>query len=213
MEAAQPIHDVAQLREVYHHPAQAAVDKVIGEIDPGVAAFLAASPFFVMSTASATGADASPRGGPPGFVRPLGRQHLAWGDLTGNNRLDSFSNLLERPDVGLLFLVPGIVETLRVNGEARLVQDDEVLDACSIDGRRPKTAVVVAVRECYMHCGAALRRSRLWDTSTWPAPEQAPSPGAILKAHLRTEQTPDEIEAGLQHYYDNYIWYPGGKDG
>src|SRR5690606_1051574 len=126
--------------EVYNHPAQAALDKVIDRIDEGAAAFIAASPFFVLSTASDRGADASPRGGPPGFVRTLGPQHLAWGDLVGNNRLDSFGNLLEQPNVGMVFLVPGIIETLRVNGTAQLVRDAEVLDACALDGRTPKAA-------------------------------------------------------------------------
>ena len=111
MQADRTIRDSVHLREVYNHPAQAALDKVIDRIDEGAAAFIAASPFFVLSTASDRGADASPRGGPPGFVRTLGPQRLAWGDLVGNNRLDSFGNLLEQPNVGMVFLVPGIIET------------------------------------------------------------------------------------------------------
>lgn len=213
MRGAQPISDPAVLRHVYHHPAQGAVDKVVHEIDGGAAAFIASSPLFVMSTATTTGADASPRGGPPGFVRTLDRQHLAWGDLVGNNRLDSFENLLDQPHVGLLFLVPGVVETLRVNGTAQVVQDAEVLATCAIGGREPRAAVVVTVEECYIHCGAALRRSELWNTSTWPAPDRRPSPAAILRAHIGAERSADEIEAGLEHYYDHHIWAPGGREG
>lgn len=204
------ISQPAELRSIYREPGQPARDKVIDHLDDGAASFIAASPFFVLSTATATGADASPRGGPPGFVRTIDRQHLGWGDLVGNNRLDSFSNLLEQPHVGMLFFVPGTVETLRVNGTARLVQDPETLELCAIDGRRPKTAVVVTVTECYIHCGAALRRSQLWDTSTWPDADRAPKPAAILKAHIGTERSAAEIEAGLEYYYDHHIWEPGG---
>ena len=149
--------------------------------------------------------DSSPRGGPPGFVRVLDRHHLAWGDLTGNNRLDSFRNLLEQPYVGLLFIVPGVVETLRVIGTAQISQDNEVLEVCPIDGRLPKTAVVVRVQECYIQCGAALRRSEMWDPATWPSDDVKPRGAAILKEHLGTRQSADEIEADLASYYDNHI--------
>jgi PPOX class probable FMN-dependent enzyme len=210
--AGRPIGDSTQLREVYHHPAQGALDKVIHQVDDGAAAFIAASPFFVLSTATARGADASPRGGPPGFVRTLDSQHIAWGDLVGNNRLDSFGNLIEQPNIGMLFLVPGVVETLRVNGTARLVQDADILATCALGDRVPKTAVVVEVQECYIHCGAALRRSELWDTSTWLDRDDIPSPAAILAKHVRTETPADEIQSSLEHYYDNYIWIPGGRE-
>ncbi len=211
MSAQTSISQPSELRAVYREPGQAARDKVIDHLDDGAAAFIGASPLFVLSTATATGADASPRGGPPGFVRTIDRQHLAWGDLVGNNRLDSFSNLLEQPHIGMLFFVPGTWETMRVNGTAHLVQNPEILELCAIDGRRPKTAVVVTVAECYIHCGAALRRSQVWDTSTWPEADEAPSAAAILKAHVGTERSAEEIEAGLEYYYDHHIWEPGGR--
>jgi predicted pyridoxine 5'-phosphate oxidase superfamily flavin-nucleotide-binding protein len=170
--AGQPISDSTQLREVYHHPAQGALDKVVHQVDDGAAAFIAASPFFVLSTAT----------------------------------------LIEQPNIGMLFLVPGVVETLRVNGTARLVQDADILATCAIDDRTPKTAVVVEVQECYIHCGAALRRSDLWNTSTWLDRDDIPSPAAILAKHIRTEIPAEEIQSGLEHYYDNYIWFPGGRE-
>ena len=212
MTIEQQITDRAQLRTVYRDPSQAVIDKVIDHIDAGAASFIAASPFVMLATATDDRADASPRGGPPGFVRVLDEHRLAWGDLTGNNRLDSFGNLVEQPNVGLLFIVPGVEETLRLCGSAALCQDPEVLDATTIGDRRPKTAVVVTVMECYIQCGAALRRSQLWDPTSWPTDAAKPSGAAILKDHLNTEATVEQIESGLADYYDNHIWLAGGRD-
>lgn len=205
------ITDRTQLRTAYREPAQGVIDKVIDHIDDGAASFIAHAPFMALATAREGRADASPRGGPPGFVRVLDHERLAWGDLTGNNRLDSFGNLIEQPDVGLLFMVPGVVETLRVRGTAQLSQDDEILEVCPIDGRLPKTAVVVTVQECYIQCGAALRRSQLWEPATWPSDDARPRGAAILKDHIGTSRSADEIEASLGDYYDHHIWVAGGR--
>jgi PPOX class probable FMN-dependent enzyme len=212
MTIEQQITDREQLRTVYRQPAQGVIDKVIDHIDAGAAGFIAASPFVVLATATAGRADASPRGGPPGFMLDLDEHRLAWGDLTGNNRLDSFGNLVEQPDIGLLFIVPGVEETLRLCGSAALCQDPEILDATTIGDRRPKTAVVVTVQECYIQCGAALRRSQMWDPASWPIDGAKPSGAAILKDHLGTEATVEQIESGLADYYDNQIWLAGGRD-
>lgn len=205
------ITDTTQLRAAYRKPGSAATDKVIDHIDDGAADFIACAPFMVLATARPGRADCSPRGGPPGFVRVLDGAHLAWGDLGGNNRLDSFSNLLEQPHVGLLFFVPGVVETLRVAGTAELLQDPEILEACRIDGRTPTTAVVITVEECYIHCGAALRRSSMWARETWPDDDARPSGARILKQHVGTSLPVDEIERDLADYYDNHIWATGGR--
>lgn len=212
MHVEHEITDRAQLRTVYREPGQAVIDKVIDHIDDGAASFIAHAPFMALATAREGRADSSPRGGPPGFVTVLDEHHLAWGDLTGNNRLDSFGNVLENPHVGLMFIVPNVVETLRISGTAQLSQDPEILAACPIDGRLPKTAIVVTVRECYIQCGAALRRSAMWDPSTWPSDETKPRGAAILKAHIGTPATVEEIEANLADYYDNHIWHAGGRE-
>jgi len=205
------IADTTELREVYRTPSQGAIDKVIDHVDEGAADFIAASPFMIMATATSDRADASPRGGPVGFVRVLDDNRIAWGDLTGNNRLDSFENVLASPHVGLLFLVPGVVETLRIAGRASLVRSPDVLEACAIDDRLPKVAVVVQVDECYIQCGAAVRRGSLWDTDTWIDETDRPRGAAILKGHTKTPASVDDIEAGLGDYYDNHIWGPGGS--
>ncbi len=213
MDARHRITDRTELRNVYREPGQMVLDKVIDHIDDGAAGFIARSPFMALATSTEGRADASPRGGPPGFVRVLDAHHLAWGDLTGNNRLDSFGNIVERPDVGLMFMIPGVLETLRLSGTATLVRDPAVLEACAIDDRLPSAAVVVRVVECYIQCGAALRRSGLWDTETWPEPDARPSGAAILKDHIGLEVPVEEIEADLATYYDNHIWAAGGRDG
>lgn len=206
------IDDLAALRTVYRPPAEGALAKAIDHIDQGAAGLIAVAPLFVLATTDGHSTDASPRGGPPGFVHVLPDGRLAFGDLVGNNRLDSYTNLLAHPHVGLLFLVPGMLETVRVNGRASLTTDPELCARCAIDGRLPKVVVVVDVDECFVHCGAALRRSSLWDTDTWPSRQDRPSAAAVLRDHVGIDATVEEIEADLEGYYDHGIWYPGGGD-
>jgi PPOX class probable FMN-dependent enzyme len=169
------IEDEATLRARWRAPQELVLRKQRPQVDDAAAAFVAASPLMVLATTSAAGTDASPRGGPPGFVRVLDPGRLAFGDLSGNNRLDSYANIVEHPSVGLLFLVPGLEETLRVNGQARVTTDPEVLERTALDAGRPKAAVVVEVTECYVHCGKALRRAGFWDQATWSDPQDRPS--------------------------------------
>jgi PPOX class probable FMN-dependent enzyme len=202
----------ATLRARYRPPSQLVADKSIDHIDDGAAGFIARSPLFVLATTSAGGTDASPRGGPPGFVRVLDRHRVAFADLSGNNRLDSYTNLLDRPDVGLLFIVPGVDETLRVNGSAWLTDDPDLLERCAIDGRLPKLVVGISVAECFIHCAKALRRATVWDPSTWPAGHDRPSAAAIINDHLQLGLDPAIIEADLEAGYTATLWQPGGTD-
>jgi predicted pyridoxine 5'-phosphate oxidase superfamily flavin-nucleotide-binding protein len=135
---------------------------------------------------------------------------LAIGDLAGNNRLDTHTNLLADPAVGLLFLVPGVDETLRVNGRATLTTDPAVLDAVTIDGRRPQLAVGIDVVECFIHCAKAFRRSRLWDPASWLAEERRPSAACVLRDHLQLDVDPKVIEHDLEQAYRSTLWEPGG---
>jgi PPOX class probable FMN-dependent enzyme len=202
--------DRAALRTQYRDPHPSVLAKVMPSVDAGSAAFVAASPLVVVATTSASGADASPRGGPPGFVRVLDEHHVAWGDLSGNNRLDTHQNIVEHPEVGLVFLVPGVEEVLRLNGRASVTVEPAVLDATAVDGVRPKVAVVVEVRECYVHCAKALRRSAVWEPSTWLPPERQPRAAAIIGRHLELDVDPAVIEADLEAGYQANLWQPGG---
>ena len=158
------VHDVDTLRSLYPAVTSLAQLKVQDRLDGHAQDFIARAPFLCLGTQSLDGtADVSPRGDPPGFVRILDARTLAIPDRPGNNRLDSLVNILANPVVGLLFIIPGFDDTLRVNGTARLVRDPALLESLSVDGRLPRLAIIVEVREVFMHCAKAFRRSRLWD--------------------------------------------------
>ncbi len=156
------IEDLADLRRLYKDPTPRALAKQIPALERHSRKFISLSPFCVIATGGVDGLDASPRGGPPGFVRVVDDHTLWLPDSPGNNRLDSLSNLLVNDQIGMLFLVPGVDETLRVNGIARLRTDDECLHAMTDERRRPRVVIEVAVRAVYLHCAKALMRSRLW---------------------------------------------------
>ena len=203
---------VDDLRTIYRPPRGGAVDKVIHRLDAHCADFLARSPFFVLSTADAGGVcDASPKGGQPGFVRALDEHRLGWADLAGNNRLDSFENLVDNPHVGLLFLIPGLDETLRVNGTAVLRTDADLLDAFAVEGKPARVVVVVTVAEAYIHCAKALRRGRLWDTDSWSSRDDLPSIGCIVRDHANVDVAPEVIDAALEDNLQKTLWEPGGQ--
>jgi PPOX class probable FMN-dependent enzyme len=211
----EPISEPADLRLVYGPPGQPALKKQLASLDPHCRSFIAHSPFVLVSTADADGrCDVSPKGGPPGFVAVLDDHHLALGDLSGNNRLDTLENLTRSDGVGLLFLVPGIGETLRVNGRAVVTTDPDALVACALDGRAPKVAIVIEVEEAYIHCAKALRRSRLWEPDAWPDTSDMARPAAMLRDHIGlTQMSVEQVEEVLEaDYQPASLWRVGGND-
>lgn len=202
---------VAALRERYPDPGARGQAKVIHALDDNCRAFLAHSPFFVLSTADAQGrCDASPKGGHPGVIQVLDDHHVGWGDLAGNNRLDSFQNIVANPSVGLLCLVPGMDETLRINGRATLTSDPGLCQRLAIDGRPAKVVVVVEVAEAYIHCAKAFRRAGLWHPDQWPDRSDLPSAACMLRDHVQFRGDPAVIEAGLEQNYRDTLWDAGG---
>ena len=166
-------------------PGDAARLKAITELDEHSQRFLALSPFAVVATAGADGScDASPRGGPPGFIRVLTPTRIAIGELPGNRLFDGAQNLAENPSAALLVMVPGINETLRIEGRAALVSDEEVRRATALDGKLPWGALVIDVVQAFVHCGKAFKRGRLWESDSWPSTEERPRMGAVLAAHM-----------------------------
>jgi len=144
----------------------------------------------------------------------LDDRRLAIGDLAGNRRLDTFENIVANPQVGLLFLIPGIFETLRVNGRASPTTDAAVLDACRCEGVDPRVALGVDVDEVYLHCAKAFRRSGLWEPDTWPSPEDRPRASAIWSGHIDIGDVPlDLIDEDFERGYAASLWQPGGDDG
>ena len=204
------IDDIDALRERYGTPSRTTLAKIVDRLDDGARRFIAASPFLVLATSSPDGTDASPRGGPPGFVTVLDDHRLALGDLSGNRILDSFRNVLANPAVGLLFFIPGMDETLRVNGRASLTVDPVVLEAASFEGRVPKVALGVEVEQCYVHCAKAFRRSDLWRPESWPTAEERPSAACMLRDHIGLDVEASVIESSLEEGYAVTMWEPGG---
>ena len=206
------IDSVDGLREIYRKPGRPAIDKVIDHLDENCRIFIAHSPFLTMATADAAGrCDVSPKGGPPGFVTVLDDKHLAIPDLSGNNRLDSLQNLVHNDGIGLLLLVPGMDETLRVNGTATITTAEEVLDACALRDVRPKVAIVVEVEEVYLHCAKALRRAALWRPDAWPDATEVPNAGCIYKDHLGLDMPAEALSERLEESYEQTLWRAGGE--
>lgn len=157
--------------------------------------FIAMSPFLVISTADAEGkADLSPRGDPPGFVHVVDDHTILIPDRPGNNRLDTMSNITANPNVGCLFFIPGFEDTLRLNGKARLTDDESLLKHCTVNGKPPKVGILVTVEEVFMHCAKALKRSKLWGPEYRQDRAQMPSIARIILAQT-CETGVDEKEA------------------
>jgi PPOX class probable FMN-dependent enzyme len=175
------ITDERSLRSLFHAQTPLAIHKCQGSLDRHAQAFIRRSPFICIGTQNLDGkADVSPRGDPVGFVKILDQHTLAIPDRPGNNRLDSLVNILANPSVGLLFIIPGFDDTLRVNGQASLVTDPEILQDMSVNDRRPKLAIVVKVDEVFLHCAKAFRRSRLWNPEHFQDRGEMPSLSKII---------------------------------
>ena len=199
------IKDKDALRSVYKRPNARAVAKEIGRLDPHCRRFVELSPFVLLGSSGANGEDVSPRGGPPGFVKALDAETLIIPDFPGNNRLDSLENILETGRVGLLFLVPGVDETLRVNGRATIDIDPELRAMGLVDGRLSIAVIRVAVEQAYLHCGKALMRSALWDPAMRIDRASLPSIGEMIRDQIRSDQ-PAETQAEMLERYRETLY-------
>lgn len=188
--------DAEQL-ESFGLPEPRVRDKVMPALEELHLAWIAASPLVFIATASADGrCDVSPKGDPPGSVKALDATTLVVPERAGNRRMDGFHNLLSNPHVGLLFCIPGRPETMRVNGEARLVSDGPFFDDLVVRGHRPALALVVHVEEVFFHCPKAFLRAKAWKPETWE-PEAVPAYAELAKALWRKGDPPEEVDA---HY-------------
>lgn len=199
------IADEAALRALFPATHDLAIRKSRTRLDPHARAFIARSPFLTIGTQGVGGrADVSPRGDPAGFVHVLDDRTIAIPDRPGNNRLDTLANIVANPQVGLLFLVPGFDDTLRINGTARVSRDPALLAQMAVNGRMPVVAIVVQVAEVFLHCAKAFRRSKLWDPAAHRDRSEMPS---LIKMILdQTTGAPDAEEMrrrdeGLEESY------------
>jgi PPOX class probable FMN-dependent enzyme len=198
----------AELRPLYNGPSALVRAKQIDRIDGHCRSFIARSPLVMIgSSHPERGADVSPRGDAPGFVQMLDEHHLAIPDRPGNNRLDTLENLLASPAVGLFFLVPGVEETLRVNGTARLSRTQPLLDIMAVDGMVPKLAIVVTVTEAFLHYAKALRRARLWADDYRIDRKQLPTLGRMIVEQARpVGLTAEEADARIEADYRTNLY-------
>jgi PPOX class probable FMN-dependent enzyme len=196
------ISTLEQLEALYRQPGKRAVSKQFSAIDQGMATFIDRCPFVVLATSNGHGSvDASPRGGPPGFVRRLDDRHIAIPDLNGNNRLDSYRNLVAHPYAGVLMIVPGKDETLRINGRAVLTTDPDLLAGFTKELRTPKMALVIETAEIYGHCAKAFRRGAVWQPAAWGEIADAPDLAAMYACTWSIDE--EEIRATLGASYDD----------
>lgn len=196
-----------ELRAHYGATHDVAVKKLLPALDGHARAFIARSPFVLIGSSDGQGnGDVTPKGDMPGFVAILDDTTIAIPDRPGNNRLDTFENLIENPAVGLLFVIPGMNETLRVNGLGRITADSGLRERFAIDGRLPATVLVVEIRACYMHCAKAFMRSKLWSPESWPPRATMPTLGQILRDHAALSESARQLDDGLDEAYAKSMW-------
>lgn len=198
---------VEELERIVGRPQPLSIDKVSPVLTPAMQRFISCSPLFLLATANESGhCDVSPRGDPAGAVRIHDERTLILPDRRGNKRVDSMRNILVNPHAGLLFLVPGSGETLRVNGRARISRNPALLGRMPMQGTLPELAIIVRIDEAYMHCARALLRSRLWSPENWPAKDEVPGMAAILREQLQLEQSVEEIAREREDRYRRTLY-------
>ena len=192
---------IAELRTLYAQPTERAQRKEIRRLDPHCRRFIALSPFVVLASADdANHCDASPRGGDPGFVKVLDDTTLLIPDAPGNNRLDTLQNIQASGRIGLLFLVPGVDETLRVNGRARVSTDVEQIRLCTTERRAPKVVIEVRAEEVFLHCAKALMRSKLWSDANRVERSTLPTMGQMIADQSGMHIAPETQEEMVARY-------------
>jgi PPOX class probable FMN-dependent enzyme len=202
------IRDVPALTALLGEPTEAVRTKARTELTDIDIAWLAASPFCVLATASVAGdCDASPKGDPAGdLVHVIDERTIALAERPGNRRADGYRNIIENPRVGLLFLIPGRGDTLRINGRARLVSDAPFFDEMVVKGHRPALAIVVEIEELFFHCAKAFLRSSLWKPETWDPEAKVPRRAVLAQRLERPESTVEELDAYYGPSYAENIY-------
>ncbi|USG67156.1 pyridoxamine 5'-phosphate oxidase family protein [Brevibacillus ruminantium] len=198
----------AELREFMGESSEVVKRKVIGHLDEHCLNYIAKTPFLVVATADKNGnCDASPRGDAPGFVHVIDEHHLVIPERPGNRRMDSMRNILENPQVGLIFIIPGLEETLRINGRAYVIRDADYLEKMQVNGKVPVIGIGVRVEECYVHCAKAFKRSSLWMPDKWLAKEELPSMARVLADHAKLPGTTEkEMASFLEESYTKRLY-------
>jgi len=197
---AEFVADAAELRAIYGQPSVLAGKKTLRRLDKHCLRFISLSPFVCLATSDAKGnLDVSPKGDAPGFVEVANDTTLLIPDRMGNNRIDGLMNVLANPHVGLIFFIPGVEETLRVNGRARIARDPATLGRFAVNGKAPATVLLVAVDEAFLHCSKALRRSHLWGEDYRVERRCLPTLGQMIADQIEGGPDAETAEAMVQH--------------
>ena len=206
-ESSNRIESEEDLRSFYREPSQIAKDKLLDHLDIHCQKMISLSPFVCLATTSADGSiDISPRGDPPGSVQVLNATQLLIPDRFGNNRIDTLSNLMHNPAIGLFFLVPGIIESLRVSGDARVITERALLESVAIQGKVPLTGILVDVKRAFLQCGKALKRSALWEGRYQIERSEMPSFGEILADQIDSDTSAAELDCSIDDAYKNKLY-------
>ena len=201
------IASVAKLRECYQKlPNERARRKALDKLDIHMRNFIARAPFLCLGTSSEQGADVTPRGDRPGFVHVLDDTTILIPDWPGNNRLDSLTNIVSNPRVGLLLFIPGVDETLRINGVAEVTADPGLIRRWDVNGKHPRSVLKVTVQQAFLHCAKALIRSHLWGCEYRIDRKELPPYGQILKDPTGVSETVQEIQSAIDHSYRENLY-------
>ena len=197
-----------QIREIVGYPSELVKRKVIDRIDKHCIDFISQSPLLFLSTADDKGnCDVSPRGDAKGSVLVLDENHFVIPERPGNRRIDTLRNVLLNPNIGILFIIPGLGETLRINGQAYVIKDEEILKKMKAHEKIPVLGIGVRVEECFIHCAKAFIRSKAWESDSWQKKDALPSIPSILTDHLNSsEYSEDSIKQGFQESYKNRLY-------
>jgi PPOX class probable FMN-dependent enzyme len=200
------IQTIDQLRTHYAEPKGRPLTKQLDRLEPHSKHFISLSPFLILSSSAPSGLqDASPRGEGPGFVQVIDDSTVAIPDRPGNNRLDTLLNILQNPQIGLLFLIPGVDETLRINGQAEIRDDSDLVDLFEVQNKKPKSVLLVYVEEVYLHCAKALMRSKLWNIDAQIERTQLPTIGQMINDQSKSHE-PEETDQAMKARYKEVLF-------
>lgn len=194
-----------ELRDIVGYSSPLVSKKTIHELDSHCKEFIHHSPMIFISTSDNNGkCDVSPRGDRAGFIHIIDNKHFVIPERPGNRRLDSILNILSNPHIGIIFIIPRLEETLRINGTACVIKDPTILESMKANGKVPSFGIGVTVEECYMHCAKAFKRSKLWDQESWQDENELPKPSKILAAHTGAKE--EDVSKSLKESYEKRLY-------
>ncbi|GAB6988781.1 pyridoxamine 5'-phosphate oxidase family protein [Paenibacillus pini] len=202
------IRSEEELRALFSAPSELVNNKLIQYLDKHCRDFISKAPLIFIATSDSSGhCDVSPRGDEAGFVLVLDDKHLVIPERPGNRRFDSLRNIVENPQIGLIFIIPGLEETLRINGHACIIKDKEIMTMMDTQGKTPVIGIAVEVEECFIHCAKAFKRSHLWNEQYWPLKESLPRAALIISEHAnKLGKSEEEVASSLQESYEKRLY-------